>query len=342
MAAPKQIDNALRSFVSDGDEVLIPEPSFVCYTPLAMMAGGVPVPLETRMEDGFKLTAETLKKAITPKTKVLIMPFPNNPTGAIMTREDLEEIAAVLRDTNIVVISDEIYCELTYGGKQHVCFAELPGMRERTIVINGFSKSFAMTGWRLGWVMAPREMLKPLVKIHQFGIMSAPTVSQFAGIEALRTGREDIKYMREQYDLRRRFMYYRLQEIGMPCFEPEGAFYIFPSIQKYMDDDEKFCDELLRKKKVAVVPGSAFGESGRRTCPHFVFVFHDASGNCNGTHRRICAGTVTKNAMAEDRTRAVLCHFSCFQNCADKISKNCTFYCVQLCDIIAAMRKLHL
>ena len=212
------IDNALRSFVSNGDEVLIPEPSFVCYTPLAMMAGGVPVPLETRMEDGFKLTAETLKKAITPKTKVLIMPFPNNPTGAIMTREDLEEIAAVLRDTNIVVISDEIYCELTYGGKQHVCFAELPGMRERTIVINGFSKSFAMTGWRLGWVMAPREMLKPLVKIHQFGIMSAPTVSQFAGIEALRTGREDIKYMREQYDLRRRFMYYRLQEIGMPCF----------------------------------------------------------------------------------------------------------------------------
>ncbi|WP_432617518.1 aminotransferase class I/II-fold pyridoxal phosphate-dependent enzyme [Butyricicoccus sp.] len=257
------IDNALRSFVSNGDEVLIPEPSFVCYTPLAMMAGGVPVPLKTRMEDGFKLTAETLKKAITPKTKVLIMPFPNNPTGAIMTRDELEEIAAVLRDTNIIVISDEIYCELTYGGKQHVCFAELPGMRERTIVINGFSKSFAMTGWRLGWVMAPREMLKPLVKIHQFGIMSAPTVSQFAGIEALRTGREDIKYMREQYDLRRRFMYYRLQEIGMPCFEPEGAFYIFPSIEKYMDDDEKFCDELLRKKKVAVVPGSAFGESGR-------------------------------------------------------------------------------
>ncbi len=257
------IDNALRSFVSAGDEVLIPEPSFVCYTPLTIMAGGTPVPLQTRMEDGFKLTAKTLKGAITPRTMVLIMPFPNNPTGAIMTREDLEEIAAVLRGTNIVVISDEIYCELTYGGKKHVCFAELPGMRERTIVINGFSKSYAMTGWRLGWVMAPKEMLAPLVKIHQFGIMSAPTVSQFAGVEAMRTGQDDIAYMREQYDMRRRFMYTRLQEIGMPCFEPEGAFYIFPSIQKYMEDDEEFCDRLLRAKKVAVVPGSAFGESGR-------------------------------------------------------------------------------
>lgn len=257
------IDNALRSFLSDGDEVLIPEPSFVCYTPLTIMAGGKPVPLETRMEDGFKLKAETVRRAITPRTKILIMPFPNNPTGAIMTREELEEIAAVLRDTNILVISDEIYCELTYGGKKHVCFAELPGMRERTMVINGFSKSYAMTGWRLGWVMAPREMLQPLVKIHQFGIMSAPTVSQFAGIEALRTGQDDIAYMRTQYDMRRRFVYTRLQEMGMPCFEPEGAFYIFPSIQKYMEDDEKFCDQLLRSKKVAVVPGSAFGESGR-------------------------------------------------------------------------------
>lgn len=257
------IDNALRSFLSEGDEVLIPEPSFVCYTPLTIMAGGKPVPLKTRMEDGFKLKAETLRRAITPRTKILIMPFPNNPTGAIMTREELEEIAAVLRDTNILVISDEIYCELTYGGKKHVCFAELPGMRERTMVINGFSKSYAMTGWRLGWVMAPREMLQPLVKIHQFGIMSAPTVSQFAGIEALRTGQDDIAYMRTQYDMRRRFVYTRLQEMGMPCFEPEGAFYIFPSIQKYMEDDEKFCDQLLRSKKVAVVPGSAFGESGR-------------------------------------------------------------------------------
>lgn len=257
------IDNALRSFVSEGDEVLIPEPSFVCYTPLTILAGGTPVALKTRMEDGFKLTAKTLKAAITPRTKVLIMPFPNNPTGAIMNREDLEEIADVLRGTNIIVISDEIYCELTYGGKKHVCFAELPGMRERTIVINGFSKSYAMTGWRLGWVMAPKEMIAPLVKIHQFGIMSAPTVSQFAGVEAMRTGQDDITYMRDQYDMRRRFVYTRLQEIGMPCFEPEGAFYIFPSIQKYMEDDEEFCDQLLRAKKVAVVPGSAFGESGR-------------------------------------------------------------------------------
>ena len=257
------IDNALRSFVSDGDEVLIPEPSFVCYTPLTIMAGGTPVPLKTKMEDGFKLTAEALRAAITPKTKALIMPYPNNPTGAIMTREDLEEIAAVLRDTNIIVISDEIYCELTYGGKKHVCFAELPGMRERTIVINGFSKSYAMTGWRLGWVMAPREMLQPLVKIHQFGIMSAPTLSQFAGIEAMRSCADEIAYMRKEYDMRRRFVYSTLIDMGMPCFEPEGAFYIFPNITKYYDDDEEFCERLLNSKKVAVVPGSAFGESGR-------------------------------------------------------------------------------
>lgn len=257
------IDNALRSFVSDGDEVLIPEPSFVCYTPLTIMAGGTPVPLETKMEDGFKLTADALRAAITPKTKALIMPYPNNPTGAIMTREDLEEIAAVLRDTNIIVISDEIYCELTYGGKKHVCFAELPGMRERTIVINGFSKSYAMTGWRLGWVMAPREMLQPLVKIHQFGIMSAPTLSQFAGIEAMRSCADEIAYMRKEYDMRRRFVYSTLVDMGMPCFEPEGAFYIFPNITKYYDDDEEFCERLLNSKKVAVVPGSAFGESGR-------------------------------------------------------------------------------
>lgn len=257
------IDAALRSFVSNGDEVLIPEPSFVCYTPLAIMAGGKPVPLKTAMDQGFKLTAETLRAAITPRTKVLIMPYPNNPTGAIMTREELEEIAAVLRGTNIVVISDEIYCELTYGGRKHVCFAELPGMRERTIVINGFSKSFAMTGWRLGWAMAPREMIKPVVKLHQYGIMSAPTVSQFAGIEAMRTGMDDVVYMRNEYDLRRRYLYSALTEMGMECFEPEGAFYIFPKITKYYEDDEEFCERLLQSKKVAVVPGSAFGESGR-------------------------------------------------------------------------------
>lgn len=257
------IDNAIRAYVDPGDEVLIPEPSFVCYTPLAQMAGATAVPLPTYEKDSFKLTAETLKAAITPRTKILIMPYPNNPTGAIMTREDLEAIAAVIRDTNILVISDEIYCELTFGGLKHVCFAELPGMRERTLVINGFSKSYAMTGWRLGWVMGPREMLKPIIKIHQFGIMSAPTVSQFAGIEAMKSGEPDIAYMREQYDLRRRFMLSGLRSMGLSCFEPQGAFYIFPSIKSTGMDDEEFCEKLLYAKKVAIVPGSAFGESGR-------------------------------------------------------------------------------
>lgn len=257
------IDNAIRSYVDPGDEVLIPEPSFVCYTPLAQLAGATAVPLPTYEKDNFKLTAETLKAAITPRTKILILPYPNNPTGAIMTREDLEAIAAVLRDTNILVISDEIYCELTFGGLKHVCFAELPGMQERTLVINGFSKSYAMTGWRLGWIMGPRDMLKPIIKIHQFGIMSAPTVSQFAGIEAMKSGEADIVYMREQYDLRRRFMLTTLRGMGFSCFEPKGAFYIFPSITSTGMDDEEFCEKLLLAKKVAIVPGSAFGESGR-------------------------------------------------------------------------------
>ncbi|MGN0993475.1 MAG: aminotransferase class I/II-fold pyridoxal phosphate-dependent enzyme, partial [Butyricicoccus sp.] len=199
------IDNALRALVSTGDEVLIPEPSFVCYTPLTIMAGGTPVPIKTVVEEEFKLTPERLKAAITPRTKVLILPYPNNPTGAIMTREELEAIAAVLRDTNIIVLSDEIYCSLTYA-TNHVCFAEIDGMRERTIVIDGFSKSYAMTGWRLGWAMGPRELIAPLVKIHQFGIMCAPTVSQFAGVEAIRTGDDDIAHMRRQYNLRRRFL----------------------------------------------------------------------------------------------------------------------------------------
>lgn len=255
------IDNALRSYVSFGDEVLIPEPSFVCYTPLTIMAGGTPVPIPTCAEEQFKLTAEKLRAAITPKTKVLIMPFPNNPTGAIMTRDELEEIAAVLRETNIIVISDEIYCDLTYSG-EHVCFAELPGMYERTIVVNGFSKSYAMTGWRLGWVMGPKAMLFPIVKIHQFGIMSAPTVSQFAGIEAIKTGADDIAHMREQYDIRRRFLLTELRAMGLSCFEPEGAFYVFPSIRSTGLSDEEFCEQLLKQQKVAVVPGSAFGESG--------------------------------------------------------------------------------
>lgn len=256
------IDNALRAFVSNGDEVLIPEPSFVCYTPLTIMAGGVPVPLKTTMKDEFKLTAECLRAAITKKTKVLIMPFPNNPTGAIMNRQELEAIAEVIRETNIIVLSDEIYCDLTYSGN-HVCFAELPGMKERTIVVNGFSKSFAMTGWRLGWIMGPYEMLAPICKIHQFGIMSAPTVSQFAGIEALKSGADDVAHMREQYDSRRRYILSELRSMGLECFEPQGAFYVFPSIESTGLSDEEFCERLLKEQKVAIVPGSAFGESGR-------------------------------------------------------------------------------
>ena len=255
------IDNALRSFISFGDEVLVVEPSFVCYTPLTIMAGGTPVSLPTVAEDRFKLTAERLRAAITPRTKMLVLPFPNNPTGAIMTHDDLEAIAQVLRDTNILVLSDEIYCDLTYRG-EHVCFAELPGMRERTIVVGGFSKSYAMTGWRLGWAVGPKELIAPICKIHQFGIMSAPTTAQFAGIEALRTGDDDILHMRGQYDIRRRFLLGELRSMGLECFEPEGAFYMFPSIQSTGLSSEEFCERLLMEQKVAVVPGTAFGESG--------------------------------------------------------------------------------
>lgn len=256
------IDNALRAVLNPGDEVLIPEPSFVCYTPLTQLAGGVPVPLRTTAEDHFKLTPERLRAAITPRTKALVLPYPNNPTGAIMTRDELEGIAAVLRDTNILVISDEIYCSLTYGTAPHVCFAELPGMQERTVVVDGFSKSYAMTGWRLGWAMGPKELMKPICKIHQFGIMSAPTTAQFAGIEAIRTGEEDIARMREQYDLRRRYLLGELRDMGLDCFEPEGAFYMFPSIESTGLSSEEFCERLLREQKVAVVPGNAFGDSG--------------------------------------------------------------------------------
>lgn len=256
------IDNALRAFISLGDEVLIPEPSFVCYTPLTIMAGGVPVPLPTVKEDQFKLTPERLKAAITPKTKVLILPYPNNPTGAIMTRDELAAIAKVLEDTNILVISDEIYCSLTYGAEPHVCFAELPGMKERTIVVDGFSKSYAMTGWRLGWAMGPKELMQPICKIHQFGIMSAPTTAQFAGIEAIRTGEDDVQHMREQYDIRRRFLLGELRDMGLSCFEPQGAFYMFPSIESTGLSSEEFCERLLHEQEVAVVPGNAFGDSG--------------------------------------------------------------------------------
>ncbi len=256
------IDNAIRALVNPGEEVLIPEPSFVCYTPLTQLVGGVPVPLQTVAEDEFKLNPERLKQAITHKTKLLILPYPNNPTGAIMTRDELEKIAAVLRDTNVMVLSDEIYCSLTYGPEPHVCFAELPGMKERTIVVDGFSKSYAMTGWRLGWAMGPKEIMRHICKIHQFGIMSAPTTAQFAGIEAIRTGEDDIAHMREQYDIRRRFLLGELRSMGLDCFEPQGAFYIFPSITSTGLSSEKFCERLLHEQQVAVVPGSAFGKSG--------------------------------------------------------------------------------
>ena len=255
------IDNALRSFVSIGDEVLIPEPCFVCYEPLTTMAGGVPVSIPTVAEEDFKLTPERLRAAMTPKTKALILPYPNNPTGAIMNRQELEAIADVLRDTNIVVISDEIYCMLTYQG-EHVSFAQIDGMRERTIVVDGFSKSYAMTGWRLGWAMGPRELMQPICKIHQFGIMCAPTTAQFAGIEAIRTGDDDIIHMRSQYDIRRRFLVSELRSIGLECFEPHGAFYVFPSIKSTGLTSEEFCNRLLQEQHVAVIPGDAFGESG--------------------------------------------------------------------------------
>lgn len=256
------IDNTIRALIEPGDEVLIPEPSFVCYTPLTQMAGGTPVPLPTRAEDQFKLTPERLRAAITPRTKLLILPYPNNPTGAVMTRDDLEGIAAVLRETNIIVASDEIYCSLTYGKKRHVCFAELDGMKERTIVVDGFSKSYAMTGWRLGWAMGPKELMRHICKIHQFGIMSAPTTAQFAGIEAIRTGEDDIERMRAQYDIRRRYLLGELRAMGLTCFEPQGAFYMFPSIASTGLSSEDFCERLLREQKVAVVPGGAFGQSG--------------------------------------------------------------------------------
>ena len=256
------IDNAIRALVNPGEEVLIPEPSFVCYTPLTQMAGGVPVPLPTLASDQFKLMPDALRAAITPRTKLLILPYPNNPTGAIMTRDELEAIAAVIRETNIAVLSDEIYCSLTYGKEPHVCFAELPGMQERTIVVDGFSKSYAMTGWRLGWAMGPKELMKQICKIHQFGIMSAPTTAQFAGIEAIRTGEDDIERMRNQYDIRRRYLLGELRSMGLECFEPQGAFYMFPSIESTGLSSEEFCERLLHEQRVAVVPGNAFGVSG--------------------------------------------------------------------------------
>jgi aminotransferase len=256
------IDLGLRTLIEPGDEVLIPEPSFVCYSPLTVMAGGVPVPIVTKSEDAFRLTPEALRKAITPRTKVLIMPFPNNPTGGVMRREHLEKIAEVLLETDIFVISDEIYGELTYGKHPHVSIASINGMQERTMLISGFSKAFAMTGWRLGYACAPKELMNQVVKLHQYALMCAPTTAQYAAIEAMENGDSDVEAMRAEYDIRRRYIVDRLCKMGLKCFEPEGAFYVFPSIAVTGLSSEEFCHRLLREKSVAVVPGTAFGESG--------------------------------------------------------------------------------
>ena len=255
------IDLSLRVLLEPGDEVIIPVPSFVCYGPLATMAGGVPVYVELKAENEFRLTAEELRSAITPKTKVLVLPFPCNPTGGIMERRDLEAIAEVLRGTDIMVISDEIYAELTYG-QRHVSLANLTDMYDRTIVVNGFSKSHAMTGWRMGYVCAPKPIIGAMVKLHQFGIMSAPTTSQYAAVEAMREGDRDIQHMREEYDRRRRYLVENLNRIGLTCFEPKGAFYVFPCIQSTGLTSDQFCERFLMEQRVAVIPGSAFGPGG--------------------------------------------------------------------------------
>ena len=256
------IDVAIRCLVGKGDEVLIPQPSFVCYEPLTIMSGATPVIIETTLENNFRLTVDDIKDKITDKTKLLILPFPNNPTGAIMEQEDLEAIAQLVIEHDLMVLSDEIYSELTYGGKTHVSIATIEGMQERTIVINGFSKSFAMTGWRLGFACGPKEIVAMMTKLHQFGIMSAPTTAQYAAIEALRNGDDDIAYMRDQYDMRRRLVVGSLNKMGLTCFEPKGAFYCFPCIKSTGLSSEEFCTKLLHSKRVALVPGSAFGECG--------------------------------------------------------------------------------
>ncbi len=255
------IDLCIRALTNPGDEVLVPEPSFVCYKPCAVLAGAIAVPLVTKNENKFKLTKEELLAAITPKTKLLVLPYPNNPTGGIMTKEDLEEIAGVLREKDIFILSDEIYGELTYG-REHISIASLPGMRERTILVNGFSKSYAMTGWRLGWAAAPKEIMEQMLKIHQYAIMCAPTASQYAAIEAVKNGDEDIARMREQYNYRRKVIVDGFNKMGLSCFEPEGAFYVFPSIQSTGLTSNDFAEKLLKSQKIAVVPGTAFGNSG--------------------------------------------------------------------------------
>lgn len=256
------IDAAVRTLVSPGDEVLIVEPSFVCYEPICRLAGGIPVALQTKAENSFRLIPSELQKHITPRTKALILPYPGNPTGAIMERSDLEAIAAVLRETDIMVISDEIYSELTYTGDRHVSISCIDGMKERTVVVNGFSKTYSMTGWRLGYAYGPAPVIKQMTKIHQFAIMSAPTTSQYAAIEAVKNGRHDIENMVEEYDMRRRLIVDGFRTLGFECFEPLGAFYAFPSIRSTGMSSEEFCEKLLYSKKVAVIPGNAFGQSG--------------------------------------------------------------------------------
>ena len=256
------IDMCIRALVQPGDEVIIPEPCFVCYEPITTLSGGVSVHVACRQEDEFRLRADALKAAITPKTKLLIMPFPNNPTGAVMEREDLEAIAEVLRGTNIMVLSDEIYAELNYGLQNHVSIAALPGMAERTVVVNGFSKTYAMTGWRLGYACGPAPIIKIMTKIHQSAIMSAPTTSQYAAITALKDCDGEIERMRNEYNMRRRLVVKSFNDMGLSCFEPRGAFYAFPCIKSSGMSSEEFCTKLLEQKHVAIIPGNAFGASG--------------------------------------------------------------------------------
>ncbi len=260
------IDLCVRALVSPGDEVIIPEPSFVCYDPITTLTGGTVVPVPCKQEDDFRLKAADLKAAITPKTKLLILPFPNNPTGAILEKQDLEEIAEVLRGTDIMVLSDEIYAELTYGTEKHISIATIPGMAERTILVNGFSKAYAMTGWRLGYACGPEPVIKLMTKIHQLAIMSAPTTSQYAAIVAMRDCDGEIERMREEYDQRRRYLVKAFNDMGLTCFEPKGAFYVFPCIKALGMTSQEFCGTLLQEKHVALVPGDAFGESGEGYC----------------------------------------------------------------------------
>lgn len=266
VGASESIDVALRAIVSPGDEVLVPEPSYVSYSPSVIFAGGTPVGVETTQETEFRLTADAVRSAITPRTKALILPYPNNPTGGVMERADLEALAKVIEETHILVISDEIYSELTYGGLQHVSFASLPGMWPYTLTINGFSKAFAMTGWRVGYTCGPAEIISVMTKIHQYSILCAPRQGQVAALEALRIGRErdyeDVIRMRESYDRRRRLMVDGFRTMGLECFEPLGAFYVFPSIKKTGLTSEEFCQRLLEEKRVACVPGTAFGPCG--------------------------------------------------------------------------------